>query len=59
MWKWTNLEIEEGLGKEKVEVLFAKGEYHDQLNIDLQIGLKERDEGASAKLVKSWIASKL
>lgn len=42
-----------------MEVFIAKGEYHDQLNVDLQIGFKEKDEGKSAKMVKSWIASKL
>jgi len=47
----------EGWGK--VEFLCAKGEYHDQPNIDLQLGLNESDEGEQAKLIKRWIASKL
>lgn len=49
--------LREGYGK--VEYLKAKGEYHDQPSIDLQIGFKEKDEGESAKKIKSWIASKL
>lgn len=47
----------EGWGK--VDFLCAKGEYHDQPNIDLQLGFKENDEGEQAKLVKTWVASKL
>ncbi|KAI9049293.1 hypothetical protein LZ554_007138 [Drepanopeziza brunnea f. sp. 'monogermtubi'] len=35
------------------------GEYHDQPNLDLQIGYAEKDEGATAKMVKSWVASKI
>ncbi|KAH7393612.1 Alpha/Beta hydrolase protein [Cadophora sp. MPI-SDFR-AT-0126] len=48
-----------GLGKERVKMMVVRGEYHDQPNIDLQIGYKEKDEGETAKLIKSWIASKL
>jgi acetyl esterase/lipase len=43
----------------KVDFLCARGEYHDQPNIDLQLGFKEKDEGEQAKLVKRWITSKL
>lgn len=46
-------------GEEKVEVFVAKGEYHDQPNIDLSMGYKESDEGEQAKLIKRWIGSKL
>ncbi|KAK0116478.1 hypothetical protein ONS95_013492 [Cadophora gregata] len=46
-------------GKGRVEMMIVKGEYHDQPNIDLQLGYKEKDEGETAKLIKSWIASKL
>jgi len=48
-----------GKGKGKVDFTVVKGEYHDQPNIDLQLGYKEKDEGGTARLVKSWIASKL
>lgn len=46
-------------GKGKVDFTIVRGEYHDQPNIDLQLGYKEKDEGETARLVKSWIASKL
>jgi len=42
-----------------VELLVAKGEYHDQPSVDLQIGYKEKDEGEQAKKIKGWISSKL
>ena len=52
--------LREGVGKgSRVDFTVVKGEYHDQPNIDLQLGYKEKDEGQTARLVKSWIASKL
>jgi len=47
------------LGPDKVELVVIPGEYHDQPNIDLQFGYKEKDEGQQAKLIKHWIGSKL
>lgn len=46
-------------GETGVEFTVLRGEYHDQPNIDLQLGYKEKDERQTAKMVKSWIASKL
>ncbi|KAK2628446.1 hypothetical protein QTJ16_001549 [Diplocarpon rosae] len=48
-------------GKESTELEFhvVKGEYHDQPSIDLQMGYTERDEGQTARIVKSWVGSKL
>jgi acetyl esterase/lipase len=43
----------------KVELLVAKGEYHDQPNLDLQFGYKEEQEGEQAKRIKGWVSSKL
>ncbi|XMA12700.1 hypothetical protein WAI453_005491 [Rhynchosporium graminicola] len=52
--------LRKGVGSDVgVDVHVLKGEYHDQPNIDLQLGYKEKDEGETAKMVKSWIASKL
>ncbi|KAL2068405.1 hypothetical protein VTL71DRAFT_16503 [Oculimacula yallundae] len=52
--------LRKGVGKDTgVQMTILSGEYHDQPNIDLQLGYKEKDEGQTAKLVKSWIASKL
>ncbi|KAH7321944.1 prolyl oligopeptidase-like protein [Rhexocercosporidium sp. MPI-PUGE-AT-0058] len=52
--------LRRGVGSEVgVEMTVVRGEYHDQPNIDLQLGYKEKDEGETARLVKSWIASKL
>lgn len=42
-----------------VECSVLAAEYHDQPSIDLQLGFRESDEGATAKLVKSWLASRL
>ncbi|KAH8598102.1 prolyl oligopeptidase-like protein [Bisporella sp. PMI_857] len=49
----------DGLGSEKVETIVVQGEYHDQPNIDLQIGYTEKQEGKQAKLIKNWISSRL
>ena len=43
----------------KVELVVAKGEYHDQPSLDLQIGYSEKDEGEQAKVIKGWVSSKL
>lgn len=43
----------------KVELLVAKGEYHDQPSLDLQLGYKEKDEGEQARKIKEWVSSKL
>ncbi|KAH6698993.1 Alpha/Beta hydrolase protein [Leptodontidium sp. MPI-SDFR-AT-0119] len=52
--------LRRGVGEEtRVEMTVVRGEYHDQPNLDLQIGYKEKGEGEMARLVKSWIASKL
>jgi hypothetical protein len=48
-----------GLGREKVEFMVAKGEYHDQPNMDLLLGYKEKDEGELAKKIKEWISIEL
>jgi acetyl esterase/lipase len=48
-----------GLGGEKVEFMVAKGEYHDQPNMDLLLGYKEKDEGELAKKIKEWISIEL
>jgi acetyl esterase/lipase len=46
-------------GRERVEFLVAKGEYHDQPTLDLQLGYQEKDEGEQARRIKGWISSKL
>jgi acetyl esterase/lipase len=51
--------LEKGFGKEKVAFFMAKGEYHDQPSIDLQLGYQEKDEGLQARKIKDWIGSKL
>jgi hypothetical protein len=51
--------IEEGFGEDKVEFLVAEGEYHDQPSVDIQMGIKEKDEGLQAREIKRWISSKL
>jgi acetyl esterase/lipase len=43
----------------KVEFVVAKGEYHDQPSLDLQLGYSEKDEGEQAKVIKGWVSSKL
>lgn len=47
-----------GLGS-KVEVVVVEGEYHDQNNLDLQLGVKAENEGEQSKLIKRWVSSKL
>ncbi|KAN0103265.1 prolyl oligopeptidase-like protein [Hyaloscypha variabilis] len=51
--------LKKGFGEDKVEFFVAEGEYHDQPSVDLQIGIKEKDEGLQAKEIKRWISSKL
>lgn len=46
-----------GAGADKVEFVVVPDEYHDQPSIDLQFGYTE--DGQQAKLIKSWIGSKL
>ncbi len=49
--------LRRGVGEgTKVETLIAKGEFHDQPNVDIQFGYKE---GEQAKRIKGWVASKL
>ncbi|KAI6716353.1 hypothetical protein JHW43_001131 [Diplocarpon mali] len=48
-----------GKGGTELDFHVVKGEYHDQPNIDLHLGYKERDEGQTARIVKSWLGSKL
>lgn len=51
--------LKSGLGAGKVEIVVAKGEFHDQPNLDVQLGYKESEEGEQARLFKRWIGSKL
>jgi acetyl esterase/lipase len=52
--------LKRGIGEgSKVEFFVAKGEYHDQPSLDLQLGYKEEQEGQQAKKIKKWIGSKL
>jgi acetyl esterase/lipase len=51
--------LKRGLGEGRVELFVAKGEFHDQPTVDLQLGYKESAEGKQAKLIKRWIGSKL
>jgi acetyl esterase/lipase len=51
--------LKDGFGGDNLTFLEAKGEYHDQAAIDLQMGLKEKDEGVQAKEIKRFISSKL
>lgn len=51
--------LKRGFGEDKVEFLVAEGEYHDQPSVDLQLGVKEKDEGLQAREIKRWISSKL
>ncbi|OWP02655.1 hypothetical protein B2J93_6488 [Marssonina coronariae] len=48
-----------GKGGTELDFHVVKGEYHDQPNVDLHLGYKERDEGQTARIVKSWLGSKL
>ena len=56
--KWE-AKLRKGMGEGKVEILVAKGEYHDQPTLDVQLGYKESEEGEQARRIKSWISSKL
>jgi acetyl esterase/lipase len=52
--------LRRGVGEAvKVEYLVAKGEYHDQPTLDLQLGYGEGDEGEQARRIKGWVTSKL
>lgn len=48
-----------GFREDRVETLVAKGENHDQPNLDVQLGVKESNKREQAKLIKRWIGSKL
>lgn len=49
----------QGFGQDKVEFLVAKGEFHDEAYIGLQLGGKASQEKEQAKLIKRWIGAKL
>jgi acetyl esterase/lipase len=48
-----------GFGAEKVELLVAKGEFHDEAYIGMQINGKKHQDKEQAKLIKRWIGAKL
>jgi acetyl esterase/lipase len=43
------------VGEGKVESAYCEGEFHDQPNVDLQLGFKESQQGEMAKVVKRWV----
>jgi len=46
-----------GNGKRNVVSVICEGEFHDQPNVDLQLGFKESQQGEMAKVVKQWVNS--
>ncbi|KAL3427090.1 hypothetical protein PVAG01_00599 [Phlyctema vagabunda] len=46
-----------GLGSDRVEFLAAKDEYHDQPNLDIELGYTQ--DGAQSRRIKGWLGSKL
>lgn len=51
--------LDRGLGGGRVSTLIVKNEYHDQPNLDIVMGVKEKDESIQAHRIKGWIGSKL
>jgi hypothetical protein len=43
------------VGEGKVEFAFCEGEFHDQPNVDLQLGFRESQQGEMAKIVKRCV----
>jgi acetyl esterase/lipase len=53
------VKLKSGLGKGRVKSLVVKNEYHDQPNLDLGMGVKEKDESIQSREIKGWLRSKL
>ena len=47
------------VGDLKTETVFCEGEFHDQQNVDLQLGYKESEQGEMAKTIKIWVKDML
>ena len=53
--------MKNGVGKDKVDVFVAKGEFHEQASVDVGLGVSIGDakETEMSKYFRGWVKSKL